>query len=74
MLEVNECERIASKVISALPDLSKDTFQYVRIALAENILSLAPVLGKSKTNEHILPIFLQLLRDESSEVRIALFD
>jgi serine/threonine-protein phosphatase 2A regulatory subunit A len=46
---------------------------YVRCALAENILSLCPILGKANTNQHILPIFLLLLRDESSEVRLNLF-
>jgi len=45
----------------------------VRQALAENLLPIAPKIGKNATNEHILPIFLTLLRDESSDVRLNLF-
>ena len=46
---------------------------YVRSALSENLLAICPVIDKSATNEHILPIFLALLRDESSDVRLNLF-
>jgi serine/threonine-protein phosphatase 2A regulatory subunit A len=45
----------------------------VRSALAENVLALCPIIDKASTNEHILPIFLALLRDESSDVRLNLF-
>jgi len=36
-------------------------------------LSICPIIEKGPTNEHILPIFLALLRDESSDVRLNLF-
>lgn len=45
----------------------------MRSALAENVLALCAVIDKPSTNEHILPIFLALLRDESSDVRLNLF-
>ena len=45
----------------------------MRSALAENLLSICPKIEKGPTNEHILPIFLSLLRDENSEVRLNLF-
>ena len=45
----------------------------MRSALAENLLALCPIIEKQPTNEHILPIFLALLRDESSDVRLNLF-
>ena len=45
----------------------------MRAALAENMLSLCPIIEKPATNEHILPVFLNLLRDENSEVRLNLF-
>ena len=61
-------------MLTSLRDLSKDSFEYVRISLAENLLSLAPIIGKPKTNSHILPIFKMLLEDESSDVRLALFN
>jgi serine/threonine-protein phosphatase 2A regulatory subunit A len=64
---------ILTKIVPCFADLQKDTFVYVRCALAENILSLCPALGKANTNQHILPLFLVLLRDESSEVRLNLF-
>ena len=50
-----------------------DTFQYVRCSLAENLLAVCPIIEKAATNEHILPMFLALLRDESSDVRLNLF-
>jgi serine/threonine-protein phosphatase 2A regulatory subunit A len=30
-------------------------------------------VGKTVTNDHILPVFLTLIRDENSEVRLNLF-
>jgi serine/threonine-protein phosphatase 2A regulatory subunit A len=45
----------------------------VRSALSENLLAICPIIEKAYTNEHILPIFLALLRDESSDVRLNLF-
>ena len=41
--------------------------------MAENILSICPIIERGPTNDHILPIFLNLLRDDSSEVRLNLF-
>lgn len=41
--------------------------------MAENLLSISPIIEKGPTNEHILPIFLSLLRDENSDVRLNLF-
>lgn len=41
--------------------------------MAESLLSLAPVLQKKNTNDHILGFFLTLLRDECSDVRINIF-
>lgn len=45
----------------------------MRQALSENLLPIAPKIGKNATNDHILPVFLALLRDESSDVRLNLF-
>ena len=54
-------------------DLQKDQHVYVRAALSDNILSLCPSLGPQASKQHILPIFLLLFRDKSSEVRLKLF-
>ena len=56
-----------------MKDLESDTFVYVRSALAENILSICPIIERGPTNDLILPIFLNLLRDDNSEVRLNLF-
>ena len=45
----------------------------MRAALAESILTLCPQIGKANTTQHILPVFLLLLRDDNSEVRLNLF-
>ena len=45
----------------------------MRAALAENILSICPIIERGPTNDQILPIFLNLLRDDNSEVRLNLF-
>lgn len=47
--------------------------QHVRAALAESLPSLCPIIGKKSTTDYILPIFLTLLKDEFSEVRVNLF-
>jgi serine/threonine-protein phosphatase 2A regulatory subunit A len=50
--------------------LCQDTSQHVRAALATQISGLAPLLGKQPTIEHLLPLFLHLLKDEFPEVRL----
>ena len=50
--------------------LAGDTSQYVRSALALVIMELAPLMGKQATIEHLLPLFLNLLKDEFPEVRL----
>jgi len=54
-----------------------DVYIYIYVcllaALASSILTLCPVIGKKSTSELILPIFLSLLKDSDSEVRITLF-
>jgi serine/threonine-protein phosphatase 2A regulatory subunit A len=41
-------------------------------ALAENLLPIAPLIGNANTSEHVIPMFLTLLKDESAEVRLPL--
>ena len=41
--------------------------------MAENLLGLCPKMEKTSVNENIIPIFLALLRDENSDVRLNLF-
>ena len=51
-------------------DLSTDSSQHVRAALATQIAGLAPLLGKEATIDQLLPLFLQLLKDEFPDVRL----
>jgi len=71
--KILEAKVLIQNVIPSLNKLQTDQFTYVRQALAENLLSICPIIEKGPTNEHILPIFLALLRDESSDVRLNLF-
>jgi len=66
-------DTIIAKIVPTLKSLEQDQFVYVRCALAENLLTICPKIQKSPTNEHILPIFLVLLRDDDSKVRLSLF-
>lgn len=56
-----------------LKALQGDPLGYVRASLAEQVLWLCGVLGKKGANDHVLPIFLALLKDEELEVRVCLF-
>ena len=53
-------------------DLASDASPHVKAALGAQISGLAPLLGKEATIEHLLPLFLQLLKDEQSDVRLQL--
>lgn len=59
-----------NRVVPCVRDLCQDTSQHVRAALANQISGLAPLLGKDSTIEHLLPLFLHLLKDEFPEVRL----
>ena len=65
-------EVILARILPCVRDLSTDSSQHVRAALATQISGLAPLLGKDATSEHLLPLFLQLLKDDFSEVRLNL--
>jgi serine/threonine-protein phosphatase 2A regulatory subunit A len=63
-------EVILARIVPCVRDLSQDTSQHVRAALATQIAGLAPLLGKVSTIEHLLPLFLHLLKDEFPDVRL----
>lgn len=63
-------EVILARIVPCVRDLSQDTSQHVRAALATQIPGLAPLLGRESTIEHLLPLFLHLLKDEFPEVRL----
>jgi serine/threonine-protein phosphatase 2A regulatory subunit A len=61
---------ILARIVPCVRDMSQDSSQHVRAALANQISGLAPLLGREATIEHLLPLFLQLLKDEFPEVRL----
>lgn len=65
-----EKEVILARIVPCVRDLSQDASQHVRAALAMQISGLAPLLGRESTIEHLLPLFLQLLKDDFPEVRL----
>ena len=72
--------------MTTVEDLVSDTSQHVRAALGTQISGLAPILGKqeyvwvapadntltnmNRTIDHLLPMFLQMLKDEFPDVRL----
>lgn len=54
----------------AIEELVTDSSQHVRAAFGNQISGLAPILGKQETTEHLLPMFLQMLKDDYPDVRL----
>ena len=69
-LMADACAQVMSALLPCVKELAADGSQYVRSALASVIMELAPILQKPATIEHLLPIFLSLLKDEFPEVRL----
>jgi hypothetical protein len=51
-------------------ELANDSSQFVRAALAGVVMELAPQLGRQPTIDHLLPVFLALLKDPFPDVRL----
>jgi serine/threonine-protein phosphatase 2A regulatory subunit A len=47
-----------------------DDNQHVRASLASDVMGLSPIFGKEGTVQHLLELFLQLLKDDFPEVRL----
>lgn len=62
--------QIVQHVIPCVRELSMDSSQYVRAALASVVMELAPVMGKQHTIDHLVPVFLTLLKDQYPDVRL----
>lgn len=63
-------DTLLAEVMPSIEDLVSDQSQHVRSALGTQISGLAPILGKEKTIQHLLPMFLTMLKDEFPEVRL----
>lgn len=65
-------EDLIDQVLIQLKKVEKDNISYVRGALASTVLRICPLVGKNKTNEFIFPVFLNLIKDESHDIRMTL--
>uniref|UniRef100_A0A7S3ENB3 TOG domain-containing protein n=1 Tax=Rhodosorus marinus TaxID=101924 RepID=A0A7S3ENB3_9RHOD len=63
-------ETVVQDILPILKALVTDSCKYVRVALASNVVSLAPEIGEENTNKHLLDMVLTLLKDEDSQVRL----
>ena len=61
---------ILNNLLDPIQTLSHDPSQHVRTALASIVMGVAPLIGNAYTNEHLLPLYLHLLKDECSDVRL----
>ena len=61
---------IQDKILPRLVDLCGDTTEYVRSSLAGVIMGLGSLVGKDITIRSLLPLFLLLLKDDCSDVRL----
>ena len=61
-------------ILQNLRKLEKDQKNFVRGALASNILKISSLIGDKKTNVYIFPIFLTLIKDENLEIRMTLIN
>lgn len=59
---------IMNNILPCVKNLVADPNQHVKSALASVIMGLSPILGRTNTIEHLLPLFLNQLKDECSEV------
>merc|ERR1719263_2067145 len=59
------------EILPSLTELSNDTSQHVRAAIATVVMVISPIFGNADTVEaSVLPIILTLLRDEYPDVRL----
>uniref|UniRef100_A0A914DWS0 Phosphatase PP2A regulatory subunit A/Splicing factor 3B subunit 1-like HEAT repeat domain-containing protein n=1 Tax=Acrobeloides nanus TaxID=290746 RepID=A0A914DWS0_9BILA len=63
-------ELIVEKIMPVVKELPSDVSHHVKIALAEVITGMGPLLGEPNTRTHLLPLFLTLLRDDTPEARL----
>lgn len=59
---------VVSKILPTAQRLVGDSSEFVRAFFAAEVSLLSPLLGRELTVQHVLPMLLTLLRDETSEV------
>ena len=61
---------ISTHLLEPIQSLAHDQSQHVRTALAGIVMGIAPLIGTQGTNENLLPLYLHLLKDDCSDVRL----
>lgn len=61
------------KIIPCLVFLQYDNYEHVRLALADNILTLCPLIGAESTEKYLIPIVSELFKDSNFDVRFRVF-
>ena len=59
-------------IIPVLSPLITD-FDYIKATFASNITKIMGFVGKNISTSQLLPLVLEILRDNSSEIKICLF-
>ena len=65
-------DEVVEKVLPAFKTIATSKDVERKAAVAGSVLYLAPVVGKSQSNEHIKEILVSLLKDENSSIRVEL--
>lgn len=61
---------ITTTVFRHVVELCSDQSQHVRVSISSSLLDLGPVLGKEKSVELLVPLFVKLLKDDYFDVRL----
>lgn len=61
-----------NQLLGSIKVLARDSCQYTRAALGSVVASISSVVRKQDVLDHLLPVFLQLLKDMDPEVRLNL--
>jgi serine/threonine-protein phosphatase 2A regulatory subunit A len=65
-------EDLMDNILINLKKIEKDNVSYVRGSLASTLLRICPLVGKTKTNDYVFPLFLCMIKDESHDIRMTL--
>jgi serine/threonine-protein phosphatase 2A regulatory subunit A len=61
---------IVTNVVQHVQSLCTDASQHVRVSISASLLELGPILGKEKSVEILVPLFVALLKDDYFDVRL----
>jgi serine/threonine-protein phosphatase 2A regulatory subunit A len=62
--------KTTNQLLGSIKTLARDSCQYTRAALGSVVASISSVLSKQDVLDHLLPVFLTLLKDADPEVRL----